>query len=84
MLWYDDLYCISLLTLPARGGSRITGKGVHMYRSIKKVISLRNISKVFFTFLLDINGVYFTKFFILFSCHFIFINHIKKFNQTTL
>ena len=49
-----------------------------------KVISLRNISKVFFTFLLYINGLCFTIHVIYFSCHFISINHINTYNQTTL
>ena len=34
MLWYDDFYCLSLLILPASGESGITGKGVHMYKSV--------------------------------------------------
>ena len=46
-----------------------------LYRSIKKVNSLRNISKVFFTFLLYIDGLCFTIHVIKFSCHFVSINH---------
>ena len=46
-----------------------------VYRFIEKVISLLNISKVFFTFLY-INGLCFTIHVIEFSCHF-FINHIN-------
>ena len=49
------------------------------YWSIKKVISLRNISKGFFTFSLYINSLCFTIHVIKFSCHFISINHQTTF-----
>ena len=49
---------------------------INEYRSITKVISLRNISS-FFTFLLYINGLCFTMHVINFSWHFISINHIN-------
>ena len=51
----------------------------YLYRSIKKVISLRNISKSFFIFffLKYINGPSFTIHVIRLSCNFVSINHIN-------
>ena len=47
----------------------------NIYGSIKQVISLRNISKVFFTFFFYINGLCFTVHGELITCHFISINN---------
>ena len=48
-----------------------------VYRSIKKVISLRDISKVFSHFFKYINGLSFTIHVINLSCNFVSINHIN-------
>ena len=50
----------------------------YLYRSIKKVISLRNVSKSFFIFFFKyINGLSFTIHVIRLSCKFVSINHIN-------
>ena len=48
-----------------------------IYRSIKKVISLRNISKVFSQFISYIYGLCFTIRIIKCLCHFASVNHIN-------
>ena len=72
-----DDFDFEIVNFPFLDGDvpRSTSYGV--YRSVKKVISLRNISKVFSHFLKYIYGLSFTINVIKLSCNFVSINHIN-------